>query len=198
MFKDYDPLRETHQQLNHALRHATVYVDGKATHPPLVADFSQIDAQAEKLANVALARFGPLDDHPDARGKALKAIYRYRDSLKAAPDGLFAERANIVGDPDTGLYVLLAYDPTHAIAVSEPSEWKSVASKYLPRFHRSCDMQITIGCTQSNATLIEPVKVGEFIVVFRCCQQCRDFFDEPVQMRENLERGGWDDDWDRR
>lgn len=182
-------LTSIHQRLNQ--------VNSEVGWPALI-DTEQHDKLAERMANLALVHFGPLDGHPDAQGLGMKLIQRHRDSLDARPDGFLADHANIAGDAGTGLYVLLAYDPTHAIAISDPAEWEAVASKYLPQSDRFCDVEITVGCTPSNGPLTLPVKVGEFICVFRCCERCLAWFHLAPQIREDTQLNGWDDDWDRR
>lgn len=185
-------LNSVHQRLNQ--------MNSEVGWPALI-DTEHHDQHAEKLANVALARLGPLDDHHDAQGIAMKTVHRYRDSLKAERDGVLGDRANIVGDPDAGLYILLAYEPTHLIALDDPANWEATAKRYLPRFYRSCDIEVTRGCTPTDAPIILPIKTGEFVCVFQCCQRCREWFDEPLEMRENLERsdsGTWWDEADRR
>ncbi|BBX90940.1 hypothetical protein H5U98_06800 [Mycolicibacterium boenickei] len=74
------------------------------------------------------------------------------------------------------LYGLLAGLPGQLIPLSSEYTWKDVVNERLPHYHK-CDIGISRDCMADNAVIRFPVKLGEIVVIFASCQQCRKWFD---------------------
>lgn len=185
-FKHYGPYHEVHQRINQVNSQIGV---------PAVLDWTERDEMAERAANATFVRVSELDNHPDAQEIAMKTVHRYRDSLKASPDGLLGDRANIIGEGS--LFALLDFDARYAIALSRDLTWKDVANQHLSNRYRVCDVEATYACDRIGNQVLA-IKTGEFICLYKCCQQCREWFDEPVELRENIAKNSWWDELDRR
>lgn len=187
-YKHHGSHHETHQRINQV---------NSQIGAPAVLNWVERDEMAEAMADATFyGRISYLDDHPDAQALAMKTIHSYRDSLKAGPDGLMGDRANVIGEGH--LFALLEVNPSYAIALNSNLTWKDVANQHLSIRYRTCDVDKTYGCNPTGGNQVLAVKVGEFICLYKCCQRCREWFDEPVELRANLEKSTWFDELDRR
>lgn len=193
-FKHYSPYHEIHQRINQV---------NSAIGAPAVLDWTEIDAMSEAMADNLFGRIGPLDSHPDAQNLARDLIDSYRTAVRLpqiAGETIIAEHLGPQYGPRTmtRLYALMAIDHRGLVPLSEEFTWQDVAKKYMTN-HRVCDVELWFGCDKYAATIDLPVKLGEFVCLFKCCAKCREWFDEPKELRDDYRKPtGWSDEFDRR
>lgn len=178
-FDDWGDRREVHQRINNAMRWGVV--DGNRNHPPLVADFAEIDAMADAMAATTFfGRISYLDTDREAQGLALDVIDRYRAYVEDLGETLIGEHGGTQYDGATmnRAYALLAFEPKVIFPLSLAWGWQDVAARYLSHYN-DCDVAKDVECTQANDVLA--IKSGEFICIFKCCGPCRAWFDDDGQ-----------------
>jgi hypothetical protein len=151
---------------------------------------AQHDKLAETIAHAGFVRLSYLDRHEAAQEIAMKTIQRYRDSL---------HKCSIAPEiTDVSLLVLFGYDPSIPVPIDELAQLDLIAYKHLSDNYTTCDISVTFGCDPNNAAKIMPVKVGEFVCIYKVCDQCRAWFDLSPHERDCFGGTGWIDDIDRR
>jgi hypothetical protein len=145
-----------------------------------------INEISEQCFAASFGRLSPLDDNEDFKDLARSTLKLYRDH----GDNDFLE--------DAPYYALLAADPRIAIGMRRATDWEEVAAKHLWR-QKACDVEISWSCESNAATVVFPIKQGEFVCIYKSCVPCREWFDlDHAERQASRTREFWDDDWDRR
>lgn len=194
-FKHYEPYQEVHQRINQTLSQAGC---------PAVLDWPEIDAMAEAMAATTFFdRISYLDADPEGQALAMETISFYR---------LYVEFKTLIGETWIGYhagtqhdwsipstmnrtYALMAFDPKILFPLSRTWTWQDAATKYLTRY-QVCDVDVSYGCEQDNATEVLAIKCGEFVCIYKTCTACRAWFDEPDRAHFRR-RDFFCDIWDR-
>jgi len=186
-YAGWSPYREMNQRLNQV---------NSAVGAPAVLDPIEINQMARAIANKGFGRISELDDNEEARNLALETIHEHRSHTET----VVGEHAGTQYDPSIlstmqRVYGLMAFDTRVIFPLSESFTWQQLSDKYLTRY-RVCDVDVSIGCERTNAGLVIAIKSGEFVCIYKTCESCRKWFDQPD--REHFRtRTFFDDPWDK-
>lgn len=189
-YAGFDKYREIRQRFNHCYSVASV---NEQPGPPAFLPSSEVDQMTVAMVDSFFGRISPLDADREAQNLNRATIKCFRDGVRLVPgaETIIGNHDGVQYDPSLSmqttnrLYALLAFETRFVFPLSRDSTWKQLADRYL-RNYRRCDIDIALGCDETNAGEILAIKSGEFVCIYKSCTACRAWFDEPD--REFLRR----------
>lgn len=164
-FAGYDPLREIRQRINRVNSEAGL---------PAVLDWSPEDVEAKLLAH---GRFVQTRNH-DMRRLAAATVeehLRWRDP-------------HDVTSAVRGPSALFAFDTRIPFSLADNAV-ENLVARYLSDRYTVCDVAVDIRCERANADHVLIIGYGEWVCLYKCCDRCKAWFDDPD--RKLTERLDW-------